>query len=95
MERVDLGLTARTIRMGEGWALALRSRRLARFVHIEDDAFRAEDEWFHLAPGVERVVRLIPRGVSATLSRGHASAVPDGEVHALNAVVPVRFREDA
>lgn len=95
MDRADLGLTVRTIRMGEGWALALRSRRLARFVHIEDDAFRAEDEWFHLAPGVERVIRLIPRGDSATLSRGRASAVPDGEVHALNAVVPVRFREDA
>ncbi len=95
MERVDLGLTARTIRVGEGWALALRSRRLARSVHIEDDAFRAEDEWFHLAPGVERVIRLIPRGDSATLPYGRAPAVPDGEVHALNAVVPVRFREDA
>jgi len=83
-ERTDLDLTAKAERVGEGWAVTLRSRRLARSIHIEDDAFRAEDEWFHLPPDTERTVRLIPRG--------RVDAVPDGEVHALNALAPVRFR---
>ncbi len=84
IERADLGLTVQTNRAGEGWTLTLRSRRLARSVHIEDDAFRAEDEWFHLPPGVARTVRLIPRG--------RADAIPNGEIHAINACAPVRFR---
>lgn len=82
--RVDLGLRADIVRDDGGWALRLGTRRLARGVHIEDGAFRAEDEWFHLAPGEERIVRLKPRGASG--------AVPDGEVHALNGLVPLRYR---
>lgn len=82
--RVDLGLRADIVSDDGGWALRLGTRRLARGVHIEDGAFRAEDEWFHLAPGEERIVRLKPRGASG--------AVPDGEVHALNGLVPLRYR---
>lgn len=83
-ERADLGLTAAAVRGAEGWALTLRSRRLARSVHIEDDGFRAGEEWFHLPPGAARTVPLVPRGA--------ACAIPDGEVHALNAAAPVRYR---
>ncbi|WP_448208310.1 glycoside hydrolase family 2 protein [Azospirillum sp. sgz302134] len=83
-ERADLGLSAEVARTEEGWALTLRSRRLARFVQIEDDSYRAEEDWFHLAPGVERTVRLI--------ARSRKGGVPDGEVHALNGANPVRFR---
>lgn len=84
MERADVGLTARVERAAQGWALILSSRRLARSVHIEDDGFRAEEEWFHLPPGEERTVRLIPRHSS--------TVVPDGEVHALNGLDPARYR---
>jgi beta-mannosidase len=82
--RVDLGLQAHVVREESGWVLRLGARRLARGVHIEDGAFRACHEWFHLAPGEERMVRLKPRGESG--------AVPDGEIHALNGLAPLRFR---
>ncbi|PWC42824.1 glycoside hydrolase family 2 protein [Azospirillum sp. TSO22-1] len=83
-ERTDLDLTAEAVRDGDGWLLRLRSRRLARGVHVEDDGFRAADSWFPLPPGTERTVRLLPRHDRA--------AVPDGEVHALNGRGPVRFK---
>ena len=64
--------------------LKLSTKRLAQSVHVDDEAFRAEDEWFHLAPGVQRVVRLLPRSPAA--------GKPDGEVFALNGLQPVRFK---
>ncbi len=88
LPRADLGLTAVVERQGDDWALRLATRRLACSVHVEDGRFRAEDAWFHLSPGVERVVRLQPR-------TGAGGGVPDGEVHALNALAPVRYRGDA
>ncbi|MBP2291543.1 glycoside hydrolase family 2 protein [Azospirillum rugosum] len=87
LERHDLGLSAAAVRVGEGWELRLRARRLACWVHVEDDGFRAAEDWFHLPPGEERCVRLIPK------VRG--AGVPDGEVCALNGGMPVRFRGDA
>jgi beta-mannosidase len=83
--RTELGMSAELREVDGGWALWLRSRRLAQSVHVEDERFRAEDEWFHLAPGIERVVRLVARDSAP-------GAVPDGEVHALNGLSPVRFR---
>lgn len=48
---------------GEGqWFVDLQSARLAQSVHIDADGYRAEDDWFHLAPGVLRRVNLIPTG---------------------------------
>ncbi len=81
--RADVGLTAQAEARDGGWVLKLRSKRLAQSVHVDDEHFRAEDEWFHLAPAIERVVRLLPRDASGSL--------PDGEVHALNGIAPVRF----
>ncbi|WP_207458939.1 glycoside hydrolase family 2 protein [Azospirillum sp. SYSU D00513] len=86
---VDLGLSAEALRDEEGWSLLVISRRLALSVHIEDDGYRAAEEWFHLAPGAERRVRLIPR------NGNDISVRPDGELHALNATAPVRFRGSA
>ncbi|MCW5747027.1 MAG: glycoside hydrolase family 2 protein [Alphaproteobacteria bacterium] len=83
--RVELELSAELVAQADGWALRLRSRRCAQSVHVEDERFRADDEWFHLAPGIERVVRLVAR-------EGASGAVPDGEVYALNGLSPVRFR---
>ena len=82
--RADLGLTAQAEARDGGWVLKLRTKRLAQSVHVEDEHFRAEDEWFHLAPGVERVVRLVPRDATGS--------APDGEVHALNGLQAVRFK---
>lgn len=83
--RHALGLSAELAATDSGWTLRVSTARLAQSVHIEDERFRAEDEWFHLAPGNERMVRLVSR-------EGSSGAVPDGEVHALNGLSPVRFR---
>lgn len=103
LPRADLGLTAVVERQGDEWALRLATGRFACSVHVEDERFQADDGWFHLAPGVERVVRLRPRagsqgGSGVGVTDGTASAgrmVPDGEVHALNALAPVRYRGNA
>ncbi len=73
---------ARLCEEGEGWSLVLSSDRLAQSVHVDAPGFRPSDNWFHLAPGGERRIRLSPL---------HDGAVPSGEVHALNCRAPVRF----
>ncbi len=68
----------------DGWALAIRAKRLARWVHIVDPHYRASTDWFHLAPGVERRVALVAR-------ERDASHTPQGEVRALNATFSVQY----
>jgi beta-mannosidase len=80
----DPELGAEVERSEGGWALRLRARRLAQSVHLEDEHYRGEEEWFHLAPGAERLVALLPRDASG--------ALPDGELFALNASAPTRYR---
>ncbi|MBP2228668.1 beta-mannosidase [Azospirillum agricola] len=92
LPRAELGLTARLARRDEGWGLTLATSRFACSVHVEDDAYRAEEAWFHLPPGAERTVRLLPRSATAPATMTKA---PDGEVHALNALAPVRYRGTA
>jgi beta-mannosidase len=82
--RSDLGLTAHAEVRDGGWVLKLHTERLAQSVHVEDAHYRAHDEWFHLPPWTERVLKLLPRGTSG--------AAPSGAVHALNALVPVTFQ---
>jgi beta-mannosidase len=53
------GLTAETVADGAGWALRLKTTRLAPAVQIEDANYRAADEGFALLPGEERLVKLI------------------------------------
>lgn len=67
-----------------GWALRLRCRRLARFVQVDDPAFRATRAWFHLPPGADRVVRLEPLD-------GAAGALPRGRVHSLDCPAPCAY----
>ncbi|HEX2885217.1 glycoside hydrolase family 2 protein [Vineibacter terrae] len=87
--RFELGLSATLEARGDGgWDLRLRAQRCAQSVHVEDEQFRADDEWFHLAPGIERVVRLVARQASS-------GAVPDGDVQALNGLSPVRIRRSS
>ncbi|WP_420997525.1 glycosyl hydrolase 2 galactose-binding domain-containing protein [Cupriavidus sp. 30B13] len=74
------------------WWLTISARRFARWVHIEDVAMRPEQDWFHLAPGSRRRVRLLPEAGIAAADGGRRSVglpdtapIPMGEVHALNA----------
>lgn len=97
LPRSDPGLTAVAECHEGNWVLRLATARFACSVHVEDERFQAEDAWFHLPPGVERVIRLRPRAGSG-VEDGMASAgrpVPNGEVHALNALAPVRYRGNA
>ncbi|WP_220433150.1 glycoside hydrolase family 2 protein, partial [Raoultella terrigena] len=55
----DLGLTVAVERCEDGsWALEVTASRFAESLHVEDPCFIAEDNWFHLAPGAPRRVRL-------------------------------------
>ena len=56
-----------------GWRLRLKANSFASSVRIEDPAYRPHDDWFHLAPGREKIVRLTER------SEG-SSAPPRGTV---------------
>jgi beta-mannosidase len=73
----DAEITASVLQEGEEWFLDLHSDRLAQSVQIDFEAYRAEDDWFHLSPGSSRQVRLHCRpGVPA-------DAVPMGQVRAI------------
>jgi beta-mannosidase len=70
---------------GETWQLRLRAFSFAQSVRVEDAGFRPEDDWFHLAPGREKLVRLTSRpGTKAARPRGSVAPlfgepVPYGE----------------
>lgn len=66
------GLTAEVMADGKGWALRLRSERLAPAVQVEDAHYRAADEGFALLPGEESTVPLI--------AVAHAAGRPSGTV---------------
>jgi beta-mannosidase len=83
----DLGLEARVERMADAWYLTIRARGFAQFVHVEDAAFVAEDDWLHLAPGAERQIHLRPLGNLPSA----IDAVPSGEIRALNMDRVVRY----
>ena len=78
----DIGLSARAQRLSDGSVeLTLAARGLAQSLHFDVPGFVARDEYFHLAPGGERVVRF----------DGPPGAEFSGHVAALNsrAIVPV------
>jgi beta-mannosidase len=79
-------ITAAIERDRGGWLMRLKASSVARFVNIVDANFRASDNWFHLSPLEEKVVRLAPRTLDSL------NAVPFGTVHALNMRAPVAFR---
>lgn len=73
----DAEIAASVLQEGEDWFLDLRSDRLAQSVQIDFEAYRAEDDWFHLPPDGNRRVRLHRRaGVPA-------DAVPMGQIRAI------------
>ena len=61
---------------GEAWQLRLRASSFAQSVRIEDVGFRPQDDWFHLPPERDRLIRLTPRP-------GAKEAAPSGFVASL------------
>jgi beta-mannosidase len=79
----DIGLSVRPVIQDGAPAVSITTERLARFVTVDDRAFRAADEGFTLAPGETRTVSLVARGEEAS---------PRGIVSALNShPVPYEF----
>lgn len=66
------GLSAELERDGEGWVVAIQAHHFAPCIQIEVPHHYAEDEGFHLLPGEQRRVRLLPAGA--------AGGPPSGEV---------------
>ncbi|HUH48720.1 MAG TPA: glycoside hydrolase family 2 protein, partial [Mycoplana sp.] len=57
------------------WVLRIKADRLLQSVHIDCQGFLPSDNWFHLAPGEARDIRL---------TRTDGGEWPSGEVNALN-----------
>ena len=73
----DAEITASAVLEGEDWFLDLSTDRLAQSVQIDLETYRAEDDWFHLAPGSGRRVRLHRRdGVPADV-------IPSGQIRSI------------
>jgi beta-mannosidase len=84
-------LSATVERLAGQWWLTVSARRFARWVHVDDAAFRAESDWFHLGPGSSRHIRLLPDPSHEGLDRSPQQAIPMGEVYALNARRPTAY----
>lgn len=74
-ERSSLGLRADVERHGADYTLVLTTDVLAQSVKIEDLAFRPADNWFHLAPGASKRIRLSPRAPGPRHPRGVVTAL--------------------
>lgn len=61
----------------EGWSLLLSADRFAQSVSIESETHRAIDDWFHLAPGETKAVRLTKRAGTGT------GVLPTGTIRTL------------
>jgi len=70
-------IAAAIVEEGGSWFVELASDRLAQSVHIDVEAYRAEDDWFHLAPGLARRVKLIPTDAAG------GDGKPTGQIRAL------------
>ncbi|MEJ8476536.1 beta-mannosidase [Roseibium algae] len=65
------------------WYLTLTAQRFARSVHLDIPGWQASDNWFHLAPGAEKVVQL-----NATIE---TTGDPKGHLRALNGNTSVQL----
>ena len=87
-EIYDPGIQAVVTPSGDGFELRLKSRAFARWVNVQADGYVCDDQYFHLPPGMVRVLRLRPRA-------GAAPRRLRGQVEALNAskATPFEFGE--
>jgi beta-mannosidase len=75
-------ITAELIEDGPEWWLELEADSFAQSVRIEVDGYRPDDNWFHLAPGAGRKIRM----------HGHGKAArPHGTVRSLGGDDPIGF----
>lgn len=79
----EAGVKVRVEERDGTWWLLLDAAVAARFVHIVDENFRADDDWFHISPLRPRRIRLVPRNRHATR--------PKGQVLAINLTSPVSY----
>jgi beta-mannosidase len=70
-------IEAKPVQVESDWFLDLQTDRFAQSVHIDLPGYRAEDDWFHLAPGAVRRVRLFARTDTPL------DAEPTGQVRAI------------
>jgi beta-mannosidase len=70
-------IVAAVVEENGSWFVELQADRLAQSVHIDVASHRAEDDWFHLAPGLVRRVRLIP------VDGGSGKERPGGQISIL------------
>lgn len=75
----DPTIEASFVREGDDWFITLATDRLAQSVHIDVEGYRAEEDWFHLAPGPAKRVKLI----AAVGTDG--DALPAGEIRSVGA----------
>jgi beta-mannosidase len=80
----DLGIEAVATASDDGYELRLKSRAFARWVSVQADGYVCDDQYFHLPPGMVRVLRLSPR-------RGSTPRGLRGQVEALNASKPAQI----
>jgi beta-mannosidase len=85
-ETRDIGLHAVAIPAGNGHFLKVSSRAFARWVSVHADGYACEDQYFHLLPGVERVLALTPIEAGAGTPRALR-----GQVLAVNASAPAQI----
>lgn len=79
LPRVELGLQARVSHDAEGVCLHLSTRRFAQYLHFSSQTHRPAQDWFHLAPGEERCLRLSPRP-----GKAQVPALQGGSLAAIN-----------
>ncbi|OJT98616.1 MAG: beta-mannosidase [Rhizobium sp. 63-7] len=81
----DADIEVSLVKSDRGWCLDLGANRFAQSLHIEAEGYRAEEDWFHLAPGGRKRIRLLPReGVDV-------SALPGGEISHIGSRRITRF----
>ena len=80
----DVGIQAVATASGNGYELRLKSRAFARWVSVQAEGYVCDDQYFHLPPGMVRVLQLSPR--PGATPRGLR-----GQVEALNASKPAQI----
>jgi len=71
----QLGLRAEIEESDEGFVIALTTDVAAQSVAIEDEDYRASENWLHLAPGATRRIRLVARSAAAKRPKGMVRAL--------------------
>jgi len=81
----DAEIQVAVTRQDDAWGLDIAVDRFAQSVHVSVDGYRPDDDWFHLAPGAAKHVRLLPQPWSAD------GDTPSGEITSLGSSRAVSF----